>query len=361
MYHRVYKIDAGFAGAHQKHAPFGPGIEKLCNRDRRIVFEALFLQGERRIPKLMRAASISQRTAYNYKAKLEGGGTLDPVPLHRLPTKFTPVVRRSLGQLLARDPEASGRKLAFQLNERFAGPFSSSGVLKTLKKMDNTVSLVQPRQLTPGNKQERLIYAQNHLRIDWDRIWSFDECHFDLWKSRRRVRFNFRTSYRKNVRPLTKSKESISVTFAAAISHNQKSALVELPRNYYVGDWSNVIENELLPSIDWDPSHRRCRAFIIDNDGRHHSREILTTIGLHGLGRIGFLPSNSPDLNPIENVWHIMKQRITAMKPSNEQELRDAVRIAWESITPDILSNLLNSMPERMQDVIDNNGDRTAH
>ena len=307
----------------------------------------------------MSVAGLSQRTVYNYMERLARYGHLDPKPLHRPNRKFTPQVRRSLGQLLAQDPEASSSKLASKLNERIEGTVSSSGVRKTLQKMGNAQVAQQPRQLSTENKRKRLIYAQTNLGIDWKRIWDFDEVHFDLWKGRHVVRFNVHTGHRRNFRPLSKNQESVSLTFAAAINHNCKSDLVELPKNWHVGDWTNIIENELLPSINWDPSKRRCRAWIVDNDGKHHSLEILTMLGLHGLIPNGFLPPNSPDLNPIENVWHIMKQIILQRHAQNERQLRSAVAYAWECITPQILQNLHASLPHRMQQVIDANGDRT--
>jgi transposase len=33
-------------------------------------------------------------------------------------------------------------------------------------------------------------------------------------------------------------------------------------------------------------------------------------------------PDNSPDINPIENLWMIMKRKVTAKHPKNIEELR---------------------------------------
>jgi hypothetical protein len=45
------------------------------------------------------------------------------------------MVRRSLGQRLATNPEESSTHLAEELKERFGGSFSGSGVRKTLQAM----------------------------------------------------------------------------------------------------------------------------------------------------------------------------------------------------------------------------------
>lgn len=79
----------------------------------------------------------------------------------------------------------------------------------------------------------------------------------------------------------------------------------------------------------------------------------------YGADRLGYLPSNSPDFNPIENVWHVMKDFIRTQHPTNRAELRTAIEDAYEAITPQILRNLFDSMPARMQAAIDKGGERT--
>ena len=69
-------------------------------------------------------------------------------------------------------------------------------------------------------------------------------------------------------------------------------------------------------------------------------------------------PGNSPDLNPIENLWSILKDRVGKM--ANATKLEDLilrVKSAWADIDPDILENLVCSMPARIQLGLDRNGD----
>lgn len=69
-------------------------------------------------------------------------------------------------------------------------------------------------------------------------------------------------------------------------------------------------------------------------------------------------PSYSPDLNPIESVWDMMKSHIEEHHPEfdsgnpSEEVLRNAVLEAWESISQEQLATLVESMPERCQAVI---------
>ena len=57
-------------------------------------------------------------------------------------------------------------------------------------------------------------------------------------------------------------------------------------------------------------------------------------------------PGNSPDLNPIENLWARLKKLVSARRPSNKAELIQAVISSWfHTITINELKSLINSMP----------------
>jgi len=69
-------------------------------------------------------------------------------------------------------------------------------------------------------------------------------------------------------------------------------------------------------------------------------------------------PAFSPDLNPIEQVWHIMKNYLPDNFPEHMSydRLREAVKEAWANVGPHEFRELVESMQARCQAVIDANG-----
>ena len=68
-------------------------------------------------------------------------------------------------------------------------------------------------------------------------------------------------------------------------------------------------------------------------------------------------PSNSPDLNPIENVWRIMKIKVRKFHPQNLIQLKSAILLSWRSLPKNLAQILVNSMPTRINKVLEVHGD----
>jgi AAA15 family ATPase/GTPase len=73
-------------------------------------------------------------------------------------------------------------------------------------------------------------------------------------------------------------------------------------------------------------------------------------------------PAQSPDLIPIENVWQILKVKFhkhfidlqrSFPKPNDAIEKHgEVLKEVWSEINPTVLSNLIRSMPSRVQAII---------
>ena len=74
-------------------------------------------------------------------------------------------------------------------------------------------------------------------------------------------------------------------------------------------------------------------------------------------------PGNFPDLNPIENLWSIIKTRLGETDCATKKKLIKAIIKIWYHDTKisNNFRNLVDSMPQRVQEVLKNKGGHTIY
>ena len=102
--------------------------------------------------------------------------------------------------------------------------------------------------------------------------------------------------------------------------------------------------------------------FQHDNDPKHtakKNKDFLTNNNFNVLP----WPAQSPDLNPLENLWNGLKEALKkrADKPSSLDQLFEHVKEEWEKLPKTLLSNLIDSMPRRIASVIKNKGGHSGY
>ena len=73
-------------------------------------------------------------------------------------------------------------------------------------------------------------------------------------------------------------------------------------------------------------------------------------------------PGNSPDLNPIENLWHQAKMMLQRRDTGSVPRLIKAIKEMWgHNMDAAYCKRLVHSMPRRLQQVIDHKGEMTKY
>jgi hypothetical protein len=99
--------------------------------------------------------------------------------------------------------------------------------------------------------------------------------------------------------------------------------------------------------------------FMDDNTDPHMARIVVRYLEQVGIRRLPW-SANSPDLNPIEHVWDFLGKRVRRRQPRPEtlNGLRVALHEEWAQIPQDYITPLIQSMPNRLRDVIRARGGR---
>ena len=92
-----------------------------------------------------------------------------------------------------------------------------------------------------------------------------------------------------------------------------------------------------------------------DNDPKHTSRDCSETLANIGIKWIKS-PAKSPDLNPIEMLWHSMLEFVRKKFCKTVLEVQLAVLEFTEKITPEVCQNYINKLKEIIPVIIKKNG-----
>ncbi len=118
--------------------------------------------------------------------------------------------------------------------------------------------------------------------------------------------------------------------------------------------YHEILANNLLPSVralkmgcGWVFQH--------DNDPKHTERATEEWLRKKHFKVLEW-PSQSPDLNPINNLWRELKLCVAQRQPRNLKDLEKTCMEEWAKIPAAVCANLVKNYRKRLTSIIVNKG-----
>ena len=124
--------------------------------------------------------------------------------------------------------------------------------------------------------------------------------------------------------------------------------------------YQQILEKCLVPFIrrQYPDGHR----FMQDNDPKHTSR---STRAWFEENAINYWPTppESPDSNPIENLWHQIKEHLRrVVKPNNKDELVHGIQEFWTNqVTPELCTRYIGHLRRVIPEMVEKEGAATGY
>lgn len=223
--------------------------------------------------------------------------------------------------------------------------------------------------IRPYNRPIRVAWCQERLnwtRDDWLRVLWTDESTFSTagFANRSWVTRKASEEYHPDCIDETFDSGRQSKMVWGAFCGTLKSDLVFIPGKAKVDSVlyvETVMEPQLVPF--W---HKACEEYgwvgIVEDGAPGHKGAARRYRELNEMESIKW-PAQSPDLNLIEALWLDMESELgeTWGRIADIPALERALNLVWQGIPSERLMGLIDSMPQRLQAVIDAEGSATVY
>lgn len=268
-----------------------------------------------------------------------------------------------IDELLSNDDEIT----CVQLHQKFHSKFLDINVsLATIKRAKRDLGWVSTtphycQLIRDNNKQKRVDWC--HKCIDEDErfanvIWT-DECTVQLDPHRKSC--SRRKGMPKPLKPRPKHPQKIHIW--GGISMKGPTPLVMFSGIMNATRYAVILENGLIPFIEKNfPRGHRLQQ---DNDPKHTSKFIQTFFNRKNI-TWWRTPPESPDLNPVENVWGSLKTYLRnthfpADRPRNLTTLKEGIKAFWKGLTPEICKQYILHLHRVIPVVLEKEGDASGY
>ena len=214
------------------------------------------------------------------------------------------------------------------------------------------------------NRRKHSEYAKTYREKSlgfWNKMHWSDESKFNLFGSDGKVMVwrSAKEEFESECTTPTVKHGGGNVKCWACFLSSGVGSLIFINGNMTGESHREILENNLLKSVeklgmshDWIFQH--------DNNPKHRAAIIANWLNRNGVERL-HCSSFSSDLNRIEHLWNEVERRLKKKQSKSRNELRESLIEVWHGIELPTLKKLVDSVPNRLNEVIQTKGYSTRY
>ena len=251
---------------------------------------------------------------------------MDKIPLDKLgitgrPKKIKAVIKRSILRLMNNNFYATIKDAIKHIREQFGVDLCDETVRLYVSSHMKFKKPIRTSDLTIAQKKKRYLFAMKNQHTDWSKVLFSDESRFQIdannakiWMSKAKPKF------------LQQKKYPGSMMVWGGISKEYKTDLIHCEGSIDALYYQKVLDMGLVKF--------KIKKMIFQQNGAtpHTAKSTKAFLKAKKIKILEDWPPNSPDLNPIENLWAVMKQEVARSAPKNVHDLSCVVNQCWESL-----------------------------
>lgn len=314
---------------------------------------------------ISRLLKIPKTTVWNIVQRFKNEDRIDLKKATGQPEKLSPCEKRFLLREVKKTPSISAPKLVSALQKATGKTVAASTIRQFLKRngFHSRTARSKP-YICKVNQKKRLDFAERYITEDesfWNRVIFTDESKYNVYGNDGKVKIWRKRNTALAVRNLntTIKHGGGSVMVWGCFSAQGVGSLVFIEGTMNAAAYIQILRDNLHVSAE-KMGIRRSFLFYQDNDPKHKARNTKEWL-LYNCPKVLDTPPQSPDCNPIENLWDYLDDRIRERPISSKRDLKVRLEEEWQKIPVEYCRTLVSSMPRRLAAVIRAKGLHTKY
>lgn len=226
---------------------------------------------------------------------------------------------------------------------------------------------IEKPALTNAHIKKRKNFAKKLSKwnfFDYKKIIFSDESKFNLHGADSSPRVWCKKKMRLNIANIkgTKKFGGGNLMVWGCITSEGVGKILKITNSMNSKEYCDTLKEGLFETLNMYNMNPNDVLFMQDNATCHTSKETKNWLNINKIVLFE-APANSPDMNPIENVWSYLEKKIRSIKLGylNSEELWQIIQSEWYKIPKKYISDLYFSMCNRIKSLKDAKGQSTKY